>query len=192
MYSIMLSTQYNSALTTSIIGCIKVGRLTGWKSNKPNKNSRWCGKCEPLSLQNILVTYIGMVFGGDYIFTWTNFLGLNIRSELHNKSDKRQNDQTLILTHYGITGFPAASLGVWCTPTSPSHRSKPVGAAQLTSFEIPFASRIRLSIIFIWFNRKGLKLEWWPATTEGPDTVVTETAIMLILILMAMHILTNI
>jgi solute carrier family 35 len=49
-YATFLCTSYNSALTTSVIGCLK----------------------------NVVTSYIGMLLFEDYHFNWLNFLGVNI------------------------------------------------------------------------------------------------------------------
>ena len=72
MYSTVLCTSYNSPLTTTIVGCLKV-REPSFDWSQPWINEYIC-----LLAQNILITYLGMYIGGDYVFSVTNFIGVNI------------------------------------------------------------------------------------------------------------------
>jgi len=82
-YSIFLCTLYNSALTTTVVGCLKVNSLLKFQF-LPSNFVNFSPPSLPPSLhpslppQNILTTYIGMIFMNDYIFSWDNFVGLHI------------------------------------------------------------------------------------------------------------------
>lgn len=94
MQSTMLCTYYNSPLTTTIVGTLKVSSanllldainitITSdnryiYSDSKRNPPTKFFSHVAYRYKQNILSTYIGMYIGGDYQFTVLNFLGLNV------------------------------------------------------------------------------------------------------------------
>lgn len=73
--STILCTHYNSPLTTTIVGTLKVGQKC---SLTPSNTYSEISNGPINQLQNILTTYAGMYIGGDYKYSTLNFIGLNI------------------------------------------------------------------------------------------------------------------
>ena len=71
MYSQVLVNQLTSPLTLSVLGCIKVASTM--------HTTILCTISIAPSLQNVVITYVGMFVGGDYVFEAKNFIGINIR-----------------------------------------------------------------------------------------------------------------
>jgi solute carrier family 35 len=72
-YSWVLCTRLNSPLTTTVIGCLKVSCTVVCFNNLIMLI---------INIKNILVTYLGIFVGGDYVFSNWNFTGLTIRFEI--------------------------------------------------------------------------------------------------------------
>ena len=73
MYSTLLCTQYNSPLTTSIIGSLKNIFITYMGKYKCTLTGIYREH-----FYDQLFYLLGMLFGGDYIFSWWNFVGLSV------------------------------------------------------------------------------------------------------------------
>lgn len=74
MYSIVLCSYYNSALTTTIVGAIKVRSPV----EKQIDSCFYFLNELYFLVKNVAVAYIGVFMGGDYLFSWINFIGLSI------------------------------------------------------------------------------------------------------------------